>query len=160
MLNTVGYNFTYVHLLINVCTYVEGNSSSNHRGLIALLGLRRGGDSGNHMRRRRTGAKGISGFSRGMMWIFVPRIATTPRIVCGSFVTRFSVTVYLGNQNLVSDGKMISLISINDSGKTWAGYSAVCSCISLLPTPEPGITRPRGGQVGPSNTLQQSLPKP
>lgn len=64
MLNTVGYNFTYVHLLINVCTYVEGNSSSNHRGLIALLGLRRGGDSGNHMRRRRTGAKGISGFSR------------------------------------------------------------------------------------------------
>ena len=39
MLNTLRHNFTYVHLLINVCTYVEGNSSSSHRGLPALLGL-------------------------------------------------------------------------------------------------------------------------
>lgn len=36
MLNTVGYNFTYVHLLINVFIYVEGNSSSNDRGLPAF----------------------------------------------------------------------------------------------------------------------------
>lgn len=159
MLKTLKYNFMCVHLLINVCTYVEGIvpvTTGDYQPFwdseeVLILEITQGGSE--------LGQRAYLA-SQGMMLIFIPRIATTPRIACGSFETRFSVTVHLDNQNLVSDGKMISLVPINDSGKTWVGYLAICSCISLLPTPERGITRPRERQVGPSNILQRSLPKP
>lgn len=70
LLNILTRNFMYVHLLVNVRTYVKDKSSSNHGELPGLPGLGRVGSSGNLTRRRQIGAKGTSGLSRKDVYLY------------------------------------------------------------------------------------------